>query len=334
MRIFVAGANGFIGSVVVRRLIEQGHHVRCLLRATSRTDRIDHLQFERAVGDVRDPASLRAGMQGCEAVIHLAGLSSWSDIQSPLLPEVVVRGTAHVLDAALAAGGLRTVYISSSVAVNGTPAPVVHDEDSPMMLRLERFGYARSKVEAEAHCRAAAAAGLPVVIVNPCEVYGPDDTALVTAGNLAGFATSWPVLVCTGGTSVVHVEDVAAGVIAALERGGSGERYILGGENLTIWQLARLTLELLGQRKPIVSVPNVAIHWLARLGGRLGLPLPYNPAVIPYATLYWFMDNAKARAELGVSFRSARETLAPTLQWLHEAGHLSAAPPAPLPHRT
>jgi dihydroflavonol-4-reductase len=327
MRVFVTGGSGFIGSVVVRLLLERGYRVRCLLRPTSRLDRLAGLGFESAPGDLGDPDSLLAGMRGCQAVVHLAGLSSWSEIRSPLLTEVVVAGTGRVLAAARAAGGLRTVYVSSSVAVAGSREPLVHQETSRLTLPLERYPYAHAKQRAEALCQQAAADGLPVTIVNPCEVYGPNDSALITAGNLLDFARSWPVLVCSGGTSVVHVDDVAEGIVAALERGRPGRRYILGGDNLTVRQLAALTLDLLGLSRPIVRLPNGAIQALAA-AGRWGLPLPFDPEVIPYATLFWFMDNTRARTELGLTFRSARETLAPTLAWLQQTGRLAADGPA------
>jgi dihydroflavonol-4-reductase len=323
MRVFVTGGNGFIGSVVVRKLVERGHSVRCLLRARGDTRRIDDLPVDRSSGDIRDAASLAHAITGCDAVIHLAGFSSWDDLNSPLMDEVVVEGTRNVLDAARDAGSLRTVIVSTSVAVNGTPAPVVHNEMSSLKLPPGAYVYSRAKARAEAVARAAAADGSPVVIVNPGEVFGPNDTQLITASNLVDFARSSPVLVCHGGTSVVHVDDVAEGIIAALERGRPGERYLLSGENLTIRQLAELTVHLLGQRKRVVPLPNQVLHWLATMAGALHLRLPFNPAVLPYATLYWFMDNSRARNELGVSFRSARETLAPTLAWLTAAGYLT-----------
>jgi dihydroflavonol-4-reductase len=322
-RIFVTGGNGFIGSRVVRRLIEQGYTVRCLLRPTSDLERIANLDFERVSGDVRDYASIEAGLSGCTGLIHLAGLVNWNDIRSPLMDAVVVEGSKNVLAAARKCGNLRLVYISSIVAINGTKEPQLLNEASPFELKASRdYVYALAKHAVEDLCREAARAGLPVVIVNPAEVYGPHDKALVTAGNLVDFATSPLALVPSGGVSVVHVDDVAAGIIAALEKGRPGERYILGGENLTIKELALLTLELLGQRKKIVSVPNGLLNALAKIGDRLHLPLPFNPAVIPYAVRYWFVDNSKARTELGVEFRSARETLAPTLQWLREDGYI------------
>lgn len=316
MKIFVTGGNGFVGSAVVRKLLDRGHHVRCLLRATSRIDRIAGLGFERVPGDVRDLDSLRAGMKDAEAVLHLASLSNWSDIHSPRMPEVVVGGTSNVLATAAALGKPRVVFVSSCAAINGTRTPELQTEESTMTLPLDRFVYIRAKLEAERLCREHAARGLPVCIVNPAEVYGPNDIDKITAGTLVDFAKSSPVVVSRGGTSVVHVDDVADGILAAMERGRPGERYILGGDNLTIHELATLTLQLLGQRKSILTMPTPLLQTLAWLGTHLKLPLPFNPAVVPYAVRYWFMDNTKAKTELGVTFRSATAVLEPTLDWV------------------
>ena len=319
-KIFVTGGNGFIGSRVVRHLLEQGYAVRCLLRTTSKTDRIDELDVERVIGDVRDSASLEEGMAGCDGVIHLASLSNWDDIHSPLMREVVVEGSQKVLNAAQQAGNLRMVHVSSVVAINGTQEPVLQNEKSPFTLTNRKtYAYAFAKHEVEQRCQQAAAAGLPVMIVNPAEVYGPYDHDMITAGNLVDFAKSNPVFVPHGGTSVVYVDDVATGIIAALEKGKAGERYILGGDNLLLKELAELTLDLLGQKKTILTLPNPLIRGIAKIGQTFHLPLPFNPAVIPYAVRYWLMNNTKARNELGIDFRSARETLTPTLRWLQDA---------------
>ena len=310
------------------RLVAAGHSVRCLLRAASNTQRIDHLPYDTVIGDIRDPAVLREAVRDCDGIIHLAGLSAWDEIKSPSMHDVVAGGTQNMLDAALAAGKPRTVVVSSAIAVNGSTEPVIHNEASACTLNLASrdFVYAKAKVDAEQMCWRAADQGLPVMVVNPGEVYGPNDSKLVTAGNLADIANSSPAMICRGGTSVVHVEDVAAGAIAAMERGRLGERYILGGDNLTIRQLAELTLDILGQKKPILELPNGIIKALARAGERLHLPLPFNPMVIPYATLFWFCDNSKARNELGVTFRGAGEAMEPAISWLVEAGHIKGRP--------
>ena len=263
-------------------------------------------------------------MVDCDAAIHLAGLSNWNDIDSPLMREVVVGGTRNILEVA-GARKVRVVYVSSDLAVNGSKTPRMFDESAEWTLTDKNLSYSVCKREAEKLCFDAwRDSGLPVVVVNPSEVYGPNDVDLITAGNLVDFAKSWPVLVCTGGTSVVHVDDVAAAVVSAMDRGTPGERYLAAGENLTVKQLAELCLEILGQKKKIVTVPNGLLRGLASVAQRLRIPMPFNTHVIPYATRFWFMDSSKARRELGVSFRSARETLTPTLQWLKETGRISA----------
>ncbi|MEM7346445.1 MAG: NAD-dependent epimerase/dehydratase family protein [Chloroflexota bacterium] len=332
-KLFVTGGNGFIGSRVVRQLTQKGYAVRCLLRPTSRTERIDDLllegKIERHLGDLREPETLRQGMVDCVGVIHLASISNWSDIQSPLMPEIVLGGTQNMLEAAQNNGVKRFVFISSAAALGGTEDPVTLKEAAKADALSDFEGankkglaYAWAKLQAEALCLKANHTGLPAIIVNPAEVYGPDDDDLVTAGNLVDFSRSNPVFISQGGLNVVHIDDVTQGIIAAYERGKPGERYILGGDNLTLRAFAELTLEILGQSKKVISVPKKLLLGLAWLGQRSSLPLPFEPAVIPYAIRYWFVDNAKARQELDLEFRSARDTLEPTLAWLQETGYI------------
>lgn len=323
MRIFVTGGNGFIGSTVLRALTASGHRVVCMLRDESHTGRIAGLPFERVRGDVRDAESVRGGMTGCDATVHLAAPGGWAQDDPIVLRAVIEGGARNVLDAAAALGEHRVVVVSSTAAINASDWPQLFDERAEFTLRDKSLYYAYAKHCAEELVRAACARGVPAIIVNPGEVYGPDDTALTTAGNLIDFATSTPVLVCHGGTSVVHVSDVAAGIVAALERGRPGERYILGGENVTIRRLAELVLELVGRKTAVVTIPNAAARVVARLAIALRVPVPFNPHVVPYATRYWFVDSSKARRELAVSFRNARDTITSTLDWLGQAGFLA-----------
>jgi dihydroflavonol-4-reductase len=325
MRVFVTGGNGFIGSAVVRALIAAGHGPVCLLRKKSRADRIEGLPIERVAGDVRDVASLRRGMVDCHATIHLAAPGGWAGDDPALLRDVIEGGTRNVVAAAAHYAGNRVVYVSSTAAIAASDEPRIFDERSEFNIRDKRLHYAHAKHRAEGLVLDAAERGLDVVIVNPGEVYGPGDTGLVSAQNLIDFAKSWPVLVCRGGTAIVDVDDVAAGIVAALDRGRTRERYILAGENLTIRQLADLTLQTLGRRAPVVPVPN----WLARsaagVASRLRLPFPYSPDVVAYATRYWFVNSAKARTELNVEFRDARATIGATIEWLIAAGYLKSS---------
>ena len=319
-KVFVTGGNGFIGSRVVRALCEQGITARCLLRETSNVDRIADLPFERVTGDVRDAGAVLSGFTGCDGAIHLASLSNWNDIDSPLMDQVVKGGTQNVLAAAQALGNPKVVFVSSVAAINGSEEPAVFNENSPYTLTDSKLTYAQHKRDAEAMCLAS---GVPVVIVNPAEVYGPDDHGLITAGNLIDFAKSSPVLVCDGGTCVVHVDDVAMGIVRALQRGRVGQRYILGGDNLSVRELAEVTLKLVGKKARIVKLPKSVIRGMASFGRTTKMPLPFNPRVIPYATRYWYADNTKARTELDVTFRSAADTLRPTVAWLRTAGHIA-----------
>ena len=321
MKVFVTGGNGLIGSNVVRLLRAMNYQVRCLLRPGAQTARIDDQRVERVEGDVLDLPSVERGMAGCDAAIHLACLSAWDQIDSPAVESVAVDGTRNVLNAA--GKSVRVVHISSIVAVGATRAPGLLDESTPFNLAGEPgLRYAQAKHRSEQLCREAASRGADVVIVNPAETFGPGDTGLVTARTLIELLKRPLTLVCEGGTSLAYVEDVAAGIVAALKRGKAGERYILGGENVSHHKLALLCLELARLRRPVLTVPRLLLRGSVKLAEGLGLRLPFSPAVVPYITRYWFVDNAKAVQELQVTFRPARETLQPTIAWLQAEGHL------------
>lgn len=321
MRVFVTGGNGFIGSRVVRQLHADGHTVRCLVRETSKTHRIDGVPFERHIGDVRDVDSLVAGMEDCDGVIHLASISSWDQIRSPIMRTVVIDGTRHVLEAAKRSGGLRTVFVSTCAAINGTRRPELMNEETPFTLDPKTYIYAGAKHEAEAICAEFAADGLPVITVNPCEVYGPEDEDLITASYLLDALKDWPVMSLHGGTAVAHVEDIAAGIIAALERGRGGERYILGGENLHVRDVMERTLKAGGQGgKFILQLPNGLIKGVIKTLAALRLPTPVIPDLVDYGTLFWFVDCSKAKTELGYSYRPADETIQDVVDWLIAEG--------------
>ncbi len=321
-RLLVTGGNGFVGSAVVRMLVAAGAEVRCLLRAASQVERLAGVAFERALGDVRDADSVRQAIAGCDGVIHAAGMSSYKLMDSPEAEAVTVGGTRNVLEAARDAGVKKVVFVSSGTAINGSDAPRVFDETAAFELGNSGLRYAIYKHNAEKICLGFNAEGVPVVIVNPGEVYGPNDTGLITSATLVDFAKSSPVLVCDGGIPVTFIDDCALGIVRALERGRPGQRYILSGENLTVRQVAELTLSILGQKKRITQMPNAVVRGIAKGALALRIPLPFEPKAIPYGTRYWFFDSSKAQRELGVTFRSARETLQPTLAWLRDTGRI------------
>ena len=322
MRVFVTGGNGFIGSHVVAQLAREGHTIRCLLRPTSDTSRIDSVDFEPHIGDVRDIDSLKAGMDGMDACIHLASISAWGDMRSSALQDTVVDGTHNILKASAAAKGIRLIYVSSAIAVNGSIKPRVFNEDSPFELTDRSMPYALAKHQAEELVLQYVSEGLDAVIVNPAEVYGPNDTSYVTAGNLVDALTSWPALACHGGTAITHVEDVADAMVQAMTKGRCGERYILGGDNLSVAELLKLTVKLAGRPRPVVTLPNGPLKWSINTLAKLKLPTPVAPEVLDYATFYFFMDSSKAQRELGYKPRPADEVLRPVIDWLLDTGRV------------
>jgi dihydroflavonol-4-reductase len=216
MKVFVTGGNGFIGSRVVRKLYDAGYEIRCLLRPSSKVHRIEGIPHEAHYGDILDVDSLASGMEGCGAIVHLASISAWDQIRSPRMREVVVEGTRNVLEAAQDVGGARVVFVSSATAIGGTKDPLVQDEEAPFELPADPFIYAHAKRDAEALCREHAATGLEVIMVNPCEVYGPQDDDFITAGYLKDALVDWPVMSVRGGTAVAHVDDIAGGILAMI----------------------------------------------------------------------------------------------------------------------
>lgn len=322
-KIFVTGGAGFIGSRVVKSLLENGYEVRCLLRSTTNTRRIEGLNYERFNGDLTDAQSIDKGVEGCTGVIHLASLSSWKDIKSPKMPLIVIGGSKNVIAAAKKHGNIKMVYVSSSTAVDGTDEKIILNEKSPLTLpKNGHYIYAHAKKEVEEICIAEAKKGQDIVIVNPTEVYGPGDFDKVTAGTLIDFATTKTVQLAEGGTSIVHVDDVANGIVLAFEKGKSGERYILGGENVEFKDLAKMTLEILGINKPVKMIGRKMLMNLAWISKTFKINMGFEPAVIPYAVKFWFIDNTKAQKELGATFREPKAILTETLGWIKQEGML------------
>jgi dihydroflavonol-4-reductase len=248
----------------------------------------------------------------------LAAVSSWQSLDSAKLEETIVEGTRHLLDALRAAGARRLVYVSSAAAVDGASAPVLFNEQSPFTLENSGLTYAVAKNQAEHLVLAAATRDFEVVVVNPAETYGPHDRDWITAGNIRDILRSWPGLAVRGGASLAHVDDVADGIAAALERGRSGERYILGGDNLTIFEIVKLVHELGRLGRPIITLPFSLLRLAVSVSLALGLKPPVEPVVLGYLPRYWFMDSSKAQRELGYHPRSARETLESVILWIRE----------------
>jgi len=321
--VFVTGGHGFVGSHVVRNLVERGFTVRLLVRESSKTHRVDDLPVEKFVGDILDMESMREGMTGCAFCIHLAGISAYKDMQEDWTIPTIVDGTQNVFELAKQLSLERVVYIGSGITYASYDQDRIASEDSPFLLADSGLFYAIGKHKADALVDEYVSGGLDVVVAIPMETYGPNDDQFLTTGYLKEAINSWPALATRGGTSFAHVVDVAEGICLALERGQPGERYILGGENATIKEIIELTLKIAGRPKAVLVLPTGLTKFVLRTLHNLGLPSPEHPNAVDYGTLYGFTSSDKAKRELGYSPRSSRAVIESTVDWLRQAGHIS-----------
>jgi len=324
MKALVTGATGFIGANIVRALLDAGYEVRALVRPESDRRNLDGLDIEFATGDVRDPGSLQRAMQGCELVFHAAALYSFWVRPRRLIYDINVTGTRNVLDAALKARVERVVYTSSVATLglrdDGTPA----DESTPVDPRKIIGDYKKSKYLAE-QVALEYSTKLPVVIVNPSFPVGPYDAKPTPTGKviLDFLNRKMPAYVDTG-MNVVAVEDVAVGHVLAATRGRIGERYILGGENVTMRELLELLSEITGLAAPRIRLPYYPILGLSYLNAAIcaitGATPRMTPETIRMSRHYMFFDPGKAVRELGLPQTPAREALRRAVEWFRDSG--------------
>jgi dihydroflavonol-4-reductase len=327
MQAFVTGGTGFVGGAVVRRLLEDGHRVRALVRPGADTRQLDDLPVERVAGHLGAATSLRQGMAGCGWVFHVAALYSfwghaWDDFY-----QTNVEGTRRVLEAARDAGVERIVHTSSIAALGVHADRTPATEDAPGLVEAHGGFYQRSKALGERVALEAACQGLPVVVVNPSTPVGVADHKPTPTGQMiVDFLQGrLPGYVDTG-LNIVDVDDVAAGHLLAARRGRVGERYILGGENLTLKQVLDLLAEVSGQRPARLRMPHwVALAWAyvdvawARLVPRR-TPTA-TPEKVQLSRRYEYFDPGKAVRELGLPQTPAREALRKAVAWYRAHGY-------------
>lgn len=327
MLTLVTGATGFIGTNLVRRLVAEGEGVRILRRGHSNTRGLEDLPIDTVIGDVRDPESVRQAVRGCRWVYHLAARLNVASKEWDRFYKTNVQGTENVCRAALEAGVERLLHCSSIAAVGWGPPEAPATEDTEFNLGHLRVPYIHTKRQAEEVVEGFVQKGLQAVTVNPSYVFGPWDKRLganrlvylVASGKLRFYPGK-------GGMNIVDVDDVVARMIAAMQRGRIGERYILGGENLFFRDLFDLITELAGQPKPIGTIPFPLLWTVAALsevisrvtGRRSGI----SRDMARIAHLPHFVSSEKAIRELGYRYRSAREVIKRSLEWLVHEGYL------------
>lgn len=327
--VLVTGATGFVGSAVVRALLARGRAVRVLVRLRSRRDNLDGLAVEPIEGDLTDAASLARAVAGCAAVVHVAAdYRIWVPDPRAML-RANVEGTRALMLAALAAGVGRVVHCSSVAALGLTGTSEPADETTPVDPAKIIGIYKQSKYQAEqAVLELVRGRGLDAVIVNPAAPIGPRDIRPTPTGRMIADAASgrMPAYVDTG-LNVVHVDDVADGHVLALERGRTGERYILGGENLGMKALLALVAHEAGRRPPALRLPIAAL-WPVALGcealARLGVPPLVVRDHLRMARKKMFFSSDKAIAELGYAPRPAEQAIADAIAWFRAHGMVPA----------
>ena len=323
MRAFVTGGTGFIGANVVRALLARGFKVRALVRPNSDRRNLEGLDIELVQGDVRDFPSVKRAMQDCGLAFHVAALYSFWVRPKRLIYEVNVDGTRNVLQAALELGVERVVYTSSVAALglreDGRPA----DEDTPVNPKHIIGDYKKSKYLAQEVALAYAKKGLPVVIVNPTFPVGPYDIKPTPTGQVIRdfLERRMPAYLETG-MNVVAASDVAEGHLLAAERGRIGEKYILGGENLTMRELLEALSRITGLPAPRVRLPYWPILALSYLNAgwcRLAGGTPrMTPDTVRMSRHYMFFSPRKAVEELGLPQTPAEEALRRAVDWFRK----------------
>lgn len=326
MKAFVTGATGFLGSHVARALADRGAALRLLVRPSSNLKNIEGLNAETATGDLRDVASLEKAIAGCDTVFHVAAdYRLW--VRDPAeMYRSNVNGTRAILDAARKSGVKRVVYTSSVATMGFTASRHPADETSPVSLADMIGHYKRSKFMAEQIALEAGRSGLEVVVVNPTTPIGEQDVKPTPTGRIVVdfLKKKFPAYVETG-LNLVDVKVCAFGHVAALEKGRSGERYILGGENLTLKQILDKLGKITGLPSPKIKLPYffafaTGVIDEAITGRLLGREPRATVDAVRMGKKMMFASSYKAESELGWKIVPVDDALRRAVEWF-QANH-------------
>jgi dihydroflavonol-4-reductase len=318
--LLVTGATGFLGRHLVDHLrLTSDVSLRILARGATPWDRNPTVEVVR--GDLLDPGAVKPALAGVSGVFHLAGLVTRDPRRAAELYELHVHGTRQLCELALAAGGPRLVVCSSSGTIAASRTAVLHTEDAPYANEVVgHWPYYLSKIYQEKVALSYVPRGLPVVVLNPSLLLGPGDERLSSTGDVKMFLDGYIRTVPGGGLNFVDVRDAAVAFARAMEAGVPGRRYLIGSYNMTVREFFTLLARVSGARAPALVVSERRSRQGAALGRRLyrvvGRRFPLDDATVEMAYRFWFLDNARARAELGFTARPAAETLRDTVAFL------------------
>lgn len=326
MKKLVTGSTGLLGSAIVRELLKDGEEVKVLIRKTSDTRNLDGLDVERCYGDIRDEASMKEALKGCDTLYFAAAhFAHWTPDQK--LPyDINVEGTKASMQAALDANIEKVVYTSTTNTL-GAHGPVLVDETGEFNHWKTKDHYCISKYLGEVEAKKFVERGLPVVIVNPTIMIGEYDRKPTPSGMLIldVAAQRMPGYI-EGGSNIIDVEDAARGHILAAKKGRVGERYILGNENMTITDYFELIADVAGVKPPRIKIP----YHLAVATGHLyefsafitKKPPAFTASEVRIGKLYEWYDNSKAIRELGLPLTPVKESIRKALNWFKENGYM------------
>jgi len=326
MKALVTGATGFVGGAVARALVRRGIDVRVIARGGSDLQNLQGLPHELVTGDLRDQASLRSALTGCSQLYHVAAhYALWAKDPS-IFYDVNVTGTKNLLEAARDVGTERIVYCSTIGAIGLPPSGGLGTEETPVSLEQMAGHYKRSKYLAEQEVLKLAKAGLPVVIVNPSAPVGAADVKPTPTGQIVVdfMKGRMPAYIETG-LNIVDVDDVAAGHLLAMEKGRTGERYILGGKNLMLREVLEILSRLSGVKAPTIKLPRLAILPLAYLNlwvaNMTGQPPRIPLEGVKMAKYKMHYDCSKAIRELGIPQTPPEVALEKAVRWFRDHGY-------------
>jgi dihydroflavonol-4-reductase len=329
MTALVTGATGFVGSAVARKLLKRGESVRIMAREQSDKSNLDGLDVEIVTGDLTDKATLKSACQGCNRLYHIAADYRLWTLHPAEMLKANVEGSRHIILAAAEAGVTRMVYCSSVAVLGIDQEPPYGTEDTPVTYANMIGPYKQSKFLAEKEVlKIIKKQSLDVVIVNPSTPIGPRDIKPTPTGRMILEAASgkMPAYVDTG-LNIAHVDDVAEGHLLAMDKGVTGERYVLGGENMTLREILTDIANIVGREPPKFRIPHNAILPFAALAeGWARLTRGKEPFAtldgIKMAKKKMFFSSQKARKELGYSPRPAHEALTDAVDWFREKKYL------------
>lgn len=322
MTTLVTGATGLLGNNIARLLLERGVPVRALVRETADPRPLDGLEVDVVTGDLQDPGSLQRSCQGVSEVVHAAAFVAIGRTGVASAQRINVDGT-RALAAAAHAVGARMVHVSSVDALAPATRQSAADEETPGS--KPACPYVTTKRAAEAVIRQAVQRGLQAMIVNPAFMLGPWDWKPSSGRMLLEVALRFSPAAPRGGVSICDVRDVAAGCLAALERGQVGRQYILAGHNMTYFEAWKLFAEVAGSRGPWSQARpplTTLIGWCGdRVASWTGREPDVNSVSVRMSHLWHHYSSARAEQELNYQCRAARETVADAWQWFVEHGY-------------